>query len=64
MREEITVPERNNLPIEESDRGFFRKLAVFRVACTEARCAPGNPAEGAEDLVAFVKERRSLPDAN
>jgi hypothetical protein len=54
------VPERNNLPPEESDRRFFRKLAELRVACTAAKCSPGNPAKGAEDLVALVKERRSL----
>jgi hypothetical protein len=56
----------NKLPHRDPDWEFFRKLAELREAETRAKCrcnAQSNPATGAKELVALVKERDSLPYA-
>jgi hypothetical protein len=59
------VPATGNLRDSDSDRKFFRWLARLREACIQAKCGcdQGNPASGADELVALVKERGSLPYA-
>jgi hypothetical protein len=57
------VSDRNNPQHTESDWQFFRWPGRLRPAETKAKCNcdQGNPATGADELLALVKKRNSLP---